>query len=270
MTETHPSSHLSDAFLTKMVAELDDEATQAVILHGSYVRGDALPVYSDVDIVRILQETAGQYEQKRFIYRDGYLLSISSRPLSVYRTRFMQPETAIFAIPGVREARILLDKDGAFHKLQQEAWQWRWEPLQDAANAYASQVMVAQTEIVLKLLRAFALHDLIALSEMITDLFAAVTDAVAVQLGVLVRSGNTYFHQVQESMGPQSAWTRSHLRIAGVAVPPLSLKERGKEALFLYEETARLLKPVIYPEHWDVIEQTIHTVKQPLPGEEIS
>lgn len=253
-----------------MIAELDDDTTQAIILHGSYVRGDALPVYSDVDLVRILQETSTQVEQKRFVYRDGYLLSISSRPLSAYRKRFMQPERAIFAIPGVREARILLDKNGEFQRLQQEAWQWTWEPLQEAANAYASQILVAQTEIVLKLLRALALQDLIALSEMITDLFTAITDAVTVQHGVLVRSGNTYYHQVQESVGQQSGWTRSHLRIAGVAGPPLSLQERSKEVLFLYEETAQLLKSAISLEHWDVIERTIHTVKNLLPDEEIS
>jgi predicted nucleotidyltransferase len=270
MREHNPSSHLSDDFLSRMIAELDDDTTQAIILHGSYVRGDALLPFSDVDLVRILQESVTQEESKRFVYRDGHLLSISSRPLSVYRKRFLQPERAIFAIPGIREARILLDKQGEFQKLQQEAWQWRWEPLQDAANAYASHTMVEQTEIVLKLLRALALHDSIALSEMIMDLLAAVTDAVAVQRGVLVRSGNTYFHQVQEAVGQQSGWTYSHLRIAGVTLPPLSLRERGKEALSLYKETAQLLKPVLCADHQDVIEQTIQTMEHLLSEEEIS
>ena len=257
---TNTPTFLSDAFLAQLVAELDEDAVTAMILHGSYARGEALPVYSDIDLVRLLRENAEQGEEKRFLYRESYLLSVSSRPLSVYRERFTQPERAIFVIPGIREARILLDKQGEFRHLQQAAWKWTWEPLQAAANAYASQVMVEQTEIVLKLLRALAVQDLIALSEMILEIFTAATDAVAVQRGVLVRSGNTYFHQVQEAVGHQSAWTCSHLRMAGVTDQALSLRERGKEALRFYKETARLLRPALSEEHWDTIEQTLQTI----------
>lgn len=268
MREKHTPS-LSDTFLSSILSELNDDTIQAIILHGSYVRGDAFPPYSDVDLVRILQETAPHHEQKQFVYRDGYLLSISSRPLSVYRKRFLQPENAIFAIPGVREARILLDTHGEFQKLQQEAWKWTWEPLQGAANTYASQIMVGQTEIVLKLLRALVMHDLLALSEMISELFNAVTEALAVQRGVLVRSGNTYFHQVQASVGQQSVWTHTHLRIAGVNVEALSLRERAREALSLYQETAQLLQPSLHADHWSVIAQTLQTTEQTLSDEEI-
>ncbi len=44
-------------------------------------------------------------------------------------------------VPSVREARILLDKEGAFCALQQEAKVWTWEPLQAEANYYASNVL---------------------------------------------------------------------------------------------------------------------------------
>lgn len=263
----HFPSFLSDDFLARVTAELNEENVTAIILHGSYVRGQAFPPYSDIDLVRITRESADRREEKQFLYREGYLLSISSRPLSIYRQRFTQPEKAIFVISGIREARILLDKDGEFHKLRQEAYEWTWEPLQAAANAYASQLMVAQTEIALKLLRALKLQDWVALSEMILDLFSAITEAMAVQRGVLVQSGNTYFHQVQKSVGRQSIWTQSHLRIA---IHPLSLIERGQEALRLYKETAYQLKSSIHPDHWDVIEQTIYTVENMLSNEEIS
>ena len=222
---------LSDEFLKKLVVDLNDNSVQAIILHGSYARGDARPPYSDIDLVRIVQESFPHPEHKRFLYRDGYLLSIASRPLSAYRKRFARPEKAIFAVPGVREARILLDKDGSFKTLQEEAWAWTWAPLQVAADAYASQLMVEQTEIVLKTLRALILHDLVALADMTLDLFSAVTEAVAVQRGVLVESGNTYFHQVQKTIGVQSLWTQYHLRAAGITShpPPPRLKRGGRK-----------------------------------------
>ncbi len=262
---TENNIFLSDEFLARRIVELNSETVRAIILHGSYARGDALSIYSDIDLVRIVQESPVHLEQRRFIYRNGYLLSISSRPLSVYRERFAQPEKAIFAIPGVREARILLDKDGGFRELQQEATAWVWEPLQTAADGYASQLMVEQTEIVLKTLRALILHDAIALSDMLLDLFSAVTEAVAVQHGVLVRSGNTYFHQVQEAAGQQSTWTNHHLRAAGI-IPQaaLSIEDRGKEALYLYRETAHMLRSSLSFEHWETIAQTIQALKDAL------
>ena len=78
---THNPSHIpsiiSDEFLAKLVAELDDGTVRAIILHGSYAHGDALPPYSDVDLVRITRETLDRKQEKRFIWREGYLLNLS-------------------------------------------------------------------------------------------------------------------------------------------------------------------------------------------------
>lgn len=269
----HTPSSLPDALLAKLVTELDDNTVRAIILHGSYARGDAIPPYSDIDLVRILQETRKKNEQKRFTYYDNYLIGISSRPLSVYRERFMMPEKAIFVVPGIREAHILLEKDGEFSVLQQEAQAWRWEPLQAEADAYASHLMMEQSEIVLKLLRALVLHDPVALSDMLLDLFSAVTEAIAVQRGVLVLSGNTYFHQVQEAIGLDSMWTHYHLLTVGIvtqAIPVPSIEARGIAVLHLYQETAQLLQSCVSSEHWKMIEQTIDMIKHTLPHEKFS
>jgi predicted nucleotidyltransferase len=259
------ASTLPDDFLAQLVAELDDETVTAIILHGSYARGDAMPPYSDVDLVRVLKDFPGHKEQKRYIYRDGYLLSISTRPLSLYRERFTLPQWAIFIVSGIREARILLDKEGAFRKLQQEALAFRWEPLQAAADTYASQMLMEETEIVHKTLRALLLHDAIALADMLQDLFTAATEAVAVQRGVLISSGNTYFHEVQQAVGQDSLWTRYHLRAAGIASnPPPSIENRSIAAPRLYQETIRLLQPYLHPEHKEVIEPLMDIIEQTL------
>lgn len=263
------SASLPPEFLARLITELDDEKVRAIILHGSYVRGEAIAPYSDVDIVRILYEGPGSTEHKQFLYRDGRFISVSSRPLSLYRERFSRPEKAIFILPGIREAHILLEKDDAFRTLQQEALSWSWEPLQTAANTYAGQRLVEQTEIVLKMLRALMLHDYIALSDMLHDLFSAITEAVAVQRGVLIRSGNTYFHQVQEAMGSQSLWTHYHLHAAGIDPLSTTIEERGKTALLLYEETARILRPDMSTEHWALVSHALCLIEQALSQKEI-
>lgn len=191
-------STLPKGFLSQLVTELDSPDVTAIILHGSYARGDAVPPYSDIDIVRILQETAEQTAQKQFLWRDGYLLNLSSRPLSTYRKWLSRPEDAIFRIASIREARILLDKKGAFHAFQQEALAWQWQPLQLAANTYASQLLVEQTEIILKILLALHMHDSIALGEVVALLSAISNER---------RSGCTARHHYQqwEHLSPSSA-----------------------------------------------------------------
>jgi predicted nucleotidyltransferase len=156
-----PHSHsvvaLPGEFLAKLVPELDDDTVSAIILHGSYARHEATP-FSDVDIVRILRETPDRKQQKRFIWHEGYLLNLSSRPLSIYREWLALPQEAIFRISTIWDAHILLDKEDAFCTFQQEARHWKWEPLQSAANAYISQLMVELSEVILRTLGALQFH----------------------------------------------------------------------------------------------------------------
>jgi predicted nucleotidyltransferase len=269
----HIMRALSEAFLTRLINELDDEFVTAIMLHGSYARGEAIPPYSDVDLVRVIRENASSTTpKKRYVWREEYLISISSRPISVYREWFATPERAIFVVPGVQEARILLDKDGAFSALQQEAKVFQWMPLQSAANSYASQLLLEQTEIALKSLRALSLQDVVALSDMTLDLFSAVTEAIAVQRGVFIVSGNTYFHQVQEAVGQNSLWTYYHRLAAGTASNSefnFSMKERGIAALRLYQETARLLQPFVSSDGWEVIEEVLKVIEHALADKQI-
>jgi hypothetical protein len=267
MTEHISSSaSLPDAFLASLVAELDHESVRAIILRGSYVRGDAKPPYSDIDLTRIVWETPDGQQSKRYIWRDGYAVSISTWSLSAYQERIRQPEEAIFVVPGIQEARLLLEKDGAFRSFQHEVLTFQWESLQTAANAHAGQVMMNQTEIILKMLRALRLHDMSLLAEMLTlDLLPAMTEAFAVQQGIRVRTGNTYFHQIQEAAGLQSAWTRYFRCAVGIDGEPVpSLRQRGIAALRLFQETTRRLQPSLHPEHWEAIEPLIRMIDREL------
>ena len=255
---------LPDEFLSTLVAELNNDDVTALALVGSYAHGTAT-LYSDVDILRFVREVPER--TKQYTYFQGRLIGISTRTIEQYRKRFTHPEEAIFVVPGIRESRILLDKEGKFAELQQEAQAWTWEPLQVDANFYAGEIMMVQTEIVHKTLRALMVHDSLALAEMIFLLFLAVTDAVTVQRGILAASGNSYFQQVEEAVGLVSVWTHYHQYIAGIdsnALSTSSLEDRGIAALRLYQETARLLHSAFLPLHSDVIMQAIAVIDQAL------
>ena len=96
---------LPDEFLAKLLPEIDDDTVITIILHGSYARGNALPPYSDVDLVRITKETPDRTQQKQFFWHDGYLLNLSSRPLSIYKEWLTLPQEAIFRVSTIRDAR---------------------------------------------------------------------------------------------------------------------------------------------------------------------
>jgi hypothetical protein len=247
---------------------LDDETVTAVILHGSYARGDATPPYSDIDLVRILKETPERTQQKRFLWWNGYLLNLSSRPLSIYRGWLTQPQEAIFRLSTIQDATILLDKDGAFRSFQEEIRNWGWEPLQGAADRYASQTLVELSETILRILGALQSQDTVTLVQrIIHHVLPNVTKAIAVQRGMLIRKH--YVQQIQETVGGNSRWTRLYMHAAGVPVQEeaTTIEARGRATLCLYQETVRLLQGALLPEHKETIEVLLRMVHQCLDKE---
>jgi predicted nucleotidyltransferase len=91
LDKPHMSSSLSDAFLSALVAELDNDTVTAIVLVGSYARRDATP-YSDVDVIRFVREEPERAQQKLYTYRDGRLVGIVTRTLSYYREGFTVPD----------------------------------------------------------------------------------------------------------------------------------------------------------------------------------
>src|SRR2546427_7798433 len=107
---------LSEEFLNALLAELDNDETIGIILGGSYARNEATP-FSDVDIACFVPDSL-KPTPKRFIYRDGRLLSIGTKTVADIRSELARPERAIFIVSGFR--RLLLDKDGSVGRLMRE------------------------------------------------------------------------------------------------------------------------------------------------------
>ncbi len=259
---------LSDAFLQAIVAEIDSDEVAAVILAGSYVRGTATP-YSDVDFARFVRMPS-QVKPKRYFYRDDRLISVVTWSLDFIQESITRPELAIWRVPALREARILLDKEGVFAAFQKTLRDFRWETLQEQANAWASNVLMLFGEFAHKMLGALLNRDETTLAYATHDLLYSLPQVIAVQRGVLIEGSNRYYPQVHEAAGKDSAWTHFH-RLALCLEPfPAHLtpaEARGLAALRLYEETARLLRNALLPENRAVSEQTLKVIAEAsLPG----
>lgn len=255
---------LDENFLGRLVAELDDADTAGVALTGSHARGDATR-YSDVDLLRFV-DVLPESEAERYTlrHREGYLVSISSTTVSAKLEELARPQDAIWTVSGLRQSRILLDRDGSLRRLKQTAAEFTWEPLRDAADEYASYSVMGYAEEVRKVLGGMLRSDDSAVLYGTLGLGLGLTKAILVQRGVLLESENSYFSQVQDAVGHDSAWARWLRLSVGLDAAPMDrplVKARGVAALRLYEETVMLLQGVLRSEHRDVIENALAVIR---------
>jgi hypothetical protein len=188
------------------------------------------------------------------------LCSVSTRTIETAREELTVPDRAIWEVPGLRAARILLDTDNRLHALQREAVAFRWEPLQEAANAYASYEMAGYAEEAHKLLAGLERCDASALAYASLGILLGLTRAVAVQRGLMIESENRYFQIVEEAVGPASSWTRHHRILTGSVSNGEAgwpMRTRGLAALHLYLDTVRLLEHILLPGDAHVVQHTV-------------
>ncbi|HLV35106.1 MAG TPA: nucleotidyltransferase domain-containing protein [Spirillospora sp.] len=244
-----------EALLQSILTELDDENTIGFGLTGSHARGDAQP-YSDIDVWRFVRvmpdDPHAGYTLRQ--YGDN-LVSLTTSTIDSQREKMARPENALSTVPGLRQMRILLDKTGELAALAQEAHDFRWEMVQEAANIFASHDLLGNAEEAYKVMSGLRQSDDHLILFWLPWLVVGLTRALAVQRGILVESENNYYRQVQRAVGLDSEWTQLHRLAMGLVVA--SPDARGRAGLRLYRETATLLDAIILPEHRPVIEQTL-------------
>ena len=145
-----PVEHGAVLRLVREVAdELDPGRTSAVLVAGSWLRGDA-HVASDVDLWVIgrrgLRDTS--------LERSGRTFSIHYNTVAGERKAMRDPARLGGAVPGWRTARILRDPKGSAARLRSEALRFRWSSVRRARDRYLVDQLVGWSEEVMKLLRA--------------------------------------------------------------------------------------------------------------------
>lgn len=240
---------LPSGFLTTLTAELDGPDVIGIALGGSFARG-AATASSDVDLAPFYR-TEVPLPPKRIFWRDNWLVSVSPKTVDGWRMQMARPESAIQLVPSAAHLHILLDKDGSLASLVAEAQTFRWEPLQPAADAFAGHMLMLLAELALKVLGAVAREDDAVVAYPLGELLHDLSWIVATQRGILIESGNTYFRQVQASLGSESDWSRTHRAALGIRRE--SLRERADAVLQFYVATARLIADVLGPEEREVV-----------------
>jgi hypothetical protein len=253
---------LSEDFLNALVAEINDADSLGVYLGGSYARGDA-GEYSDVDLAHMVPDDH-PIPPKVYAYREGCLVSFGVKSCGSWRRQMADPFTAIYAVPSLRQCRILLDKTGALAALQREALDFTWESVEPRATALVNEILMDSVEYAHKVLTTLGRGDALALAKAQHWLLQYLTQVVAVHHGALITSANTYFADAQAAAGMESRWSRLLEAVAlggdiATSGPARSQRMRLQAATLLtwYSETIRIVRPVLTPETLGVAEQSL-------------
>ena len=128
---------LPGTFIQSLVSRLNAPGIVGMAVTGSYARGQG-GRFSDVDVT-IYVDTMPENRYDRFTLRswDGRLVSLKYIPVEEELAELSRPWDAIWAVPGLRQMRIVLDNFGKLAELQRLAKEFEWSKLQPAADEYA-------------------------------------------------------------------------------------------------------------------------------------
>ena len=253
---------LSDSFFKSALEQIDSPDVIGIGIVGSYSRRQESK-YSDVDFDIYVSKLPGNpYDRYTLRYWDEKLVSLKYTLLDDEHSALTNPRRAIWAVPGLRGMKILLDKDGSMSALQQAAQNFIWSPLQPAADEFAAEEVMGNAEEVHKILNGLARgHESTGLYAT-WGLVKNMLEAVAVQKGLMIVSENRYFDLIQDSVGRDTKWTRAFRTAWGLDPNASQYQSRGGAALTLYRLTAAMFDELIPEKHRDVVNKTLQLIKE--------
>jgi hypothetical protein len=253
---------LSDSFLQFALSQIDSAEVVGVGIVGSYARGQE-STYSDVDFDIFVSEMPENARGGNTLREwDGKRFSLSWTLLEDERAALTNPRRAIWAVPGLRNMKIVLDKDGSIAALQKSAQVFDWSPLQPEADAFAAKEIMGNAEEVHKILNGLAREHESTVLYASWGLVKNMLEAVAVQRGILIVSENRYFDLIQDSVGRDSDWNRAFRAAWGLDPTGSQYRERGIAALALYRLSAAMFDPILPDRYRDVINRTLQLMKE--------
>ena len=253
---------LSDPFLQSALEKIDSADVIGVGIVGSYARGQQSK-YSDVDFdIFVSRLPEDPYERYTLQYWDDRLVSLKYALLNDERAALTNPRRAIWAVPGLRAMKLLLDKDGSLSALQQDAQDFDWAPLQPAADKFAAVEIMGCAEEVHKIMNGLSRGHESTVLYATWGLVKNMLEAVAVQKGILIVSENRYFDLIQDSMGRDSKWTRAFRTAWGLDSGTSQYQSRGTAALTLYRRSAEMFDELILEEDRQVVNRTLQLIRE--------
>ena len=253
---------LSDPFIKSVVEKVDSPDVIGIAIVGSYSRGQESK-YSDVDFdIFVSNLPENEYDRYTLRYWDEKLVSLKYALFEDELSALENPRLAIWAVPGLRGMKIVLDKDNSLGELQKMAQKFDFSLLQREADEFAVEEIMGCAEEVHKILSGLARSHESTVLYATWGLVKCILEAIAVQRGILVVSENRYFDLIQESVGRDTKWVSAFRTAWGLDSTSSQYQSRGAAALKLYRLTAAMLDGLIPEKHREVVDNTLRLIKE--------
>jgi hypothetical protein len=186
-----------------VAGDLASDGAEAVVLVGSYARGNAGP-HSDLDVLAVGEEVPYRPE-----IRNGLLVAVTARPIGAYRGAFENPQSLGTDVPGWREALVLHDPEGLAASLIHEAKAWSWEPLESRCDVWVAEGITGLAEEVHKLVAALRRGNRSTAAVQRSILAVQLAPILAIHHRILYGSENRLWDLVSDAMGEEWRETQS-------------------------------------------------------------
>ncbi|RPI97121.1 MAG: nucleotidyltransferase domain-containing protein [Chloroflexi bacterium] len=229
--------------LALLTHELVEGGARAVVLMGSYARGDAAD-HSDIDLT-VVGDGAPSIS-----LRNGIMVVIGWSKAETLRADFTEPLRAGAAIPGWWRAIILNDPDGVAAQLQDVSQRWTWNDVgQATCDAAVAREMAGLAEEVHKLVNGLNQHRQTMAAVQRNILVLRMAGIMALHHRMLYESENRLWDEVAACVG--GSWAAAQARAMGLHGEPFA--ETCAAALELYALSARDVLPLLDSEQRAVV-----------------
>ena len=252
----------SDPFIKSVIEKIDSPDVVGIGIVGSFARGQESK-YSDVDFdIFVSKMPENEYDRYTLRHWDDKLVSLKYTLLDDELAALENPRRAIWAVPGLRGMKIVLDKDGSLKELQKMAQKFDWSLLQPLADEFAAEEVMGCAEEVHKILSGLDRKHESTVLYATWGLVKNLLEAVAVQRGIMMVSENKYFDLIQESVGRDTKWVSAFRTAWGLNSSSSQYPTRGAAALTLYRLTAAMFDGLIPDIHRGVVDNTLRLIKE--------
>jgi len=243
------------SIVRKLVPELRANGARAVLLAGSWARGDARRE-SDIDLW-VLGARSGEEER----WHAPFVLSLLYTNARAERAKLTNPRHIGGAVPGWRVAVPVFDPYRTARRIQTEAQRFRWNAVAASCDRWVGREMGRWAEEVVKLVRALGAGQ---------DATAAVQrNLIADALGFVMAthqrkfwdSENESWERIGRAVG--GPWARAQR--AALGIPGGRLVPSCAAALRLYALTARAVAPTLSPNDREIAAHACRTAGMPEP-----
>ncbi len=231
------------------------QGAKAVVLMGSYVRGDAYEE-SDLDI-----NAVGKGPDYRLERYQGFLISVSWATARQHRQAFEDPSQVGGIIQAWRNAIVLYDPRGIAYALKQEAERWQWEPLSKQADRWVAEEITGWAEEVHRLIGNLQLGRRSAAAVQRSVLAIKMAPILAVHNRILYDTENQLWDLVSTRMGTK--WAR--LQSAALGEGSQSFEDTCEAALQLFALAAQEVKHLLNQRQYQVVAHACEIAGHSLP-----